>query len=78
MNKIVKMLIKETIHNNMIIHDKISMGDKYTIVDKNKKEILHISKKEYLHVLTSMTATASSCLLPTATDKCLRAEWQML
>ncbi len=43
MNKIVKMLIKETIHNNMIIHDKISTGDKYTIVDKNKKEILRIT-----------------------------------
>ena len=42
MNKIVKLLIKENIHNNMIIHDKISMGDKYSIINKNKKEILYI------------------------------------
>lgn len=42
MNKIIKMLISETIHNNLIIHDKIAMGDKYIVVDKNRRQILTI------------------------------------
>ena len=42
MNKVIKMLIKEIIHNNILIHTKISMGDKYTVFDKNGHEVLSI------------------------------------
>lgn len=42
MNKVIKMLIKEAIHNNLIIHEKIAMGDKYIVIGKNKKQILTI------------------------------------
>ena len=42
MNKIIKMLISETIHNNLIVHDKIAMGDKYTVIDKNRRQILTV------------------------------------
>ena len=42
MNRVIKMLIIETIHNNIIIHDKIATGDKYIILDKNRREILSI------------------------------------
>ena len=42
MNKIVKMLIKETIHNNIVSHTKTPSGDKYTIFDKNRNEILSV------------------------------------
>ncbi len=42
MNKIIKMLIKETIHNNRISHKALSIGDKYTIFDKQGYEILTV------------------------------------
>ena len=42
MNKVIKMLIKEIIHNNMLIHTKLNIGDKYAIFGKNGNEILHI------------------------------------
>ena len=42
MNKIVKMLIKETIHNNIVIHTRTPSGDKYAIFDKNRNEILSV------------------------------------
>ena len=42
MNKIIKMLIKEIIHNNIVIHTKTSAGDKYSIFDKNRNEILTV------------------------------------
>ena len=42
MNKVIKMLIKEIIHNNILIHNKISTGDKYTVFDKNGHEVLSI------------------------------------
>ena len=42
MNKVIKMLIKETIHNNIIIPTKMNTGDKYTIFDKSGHEILSI------------------------------------
>lgn len=42
MNKVLKMLIIETIHNNIIINNKITTGDKYTVFGKNKQEILSV------------------------------------
>ena len=43
MNKIIKMLIKETIHNNILHHEKTNMGDKYTIFDDKNNEILCVN-----------------------------------
>ena len=42
MNKIIKMLITETIHNNRLIRTSVPMGDKYTIIDKSRNEILSV------------------------------------
>lgn len=42
MNKVIKMLIKETIHNNIIITTKMNTGDKYSIFDKSGHEILSV------------------------------------
>ena len=42
MNKIIKMLIKETIHNNRLVHKATNIGDKYIIIDKNGNEILSV------------------------------------
>ena len=42
MNKVIKMLIKETIHNNLVIPIKMPTGDKYTIFDKSGHEILSV------------------------------------
>ena len=42
MNKVLKMLIKETIHNNMIRHNQTNIGDVYTIYGKNGTEILSV------------------------------------
>lgn len=42
MNKVLKMLIKEIIHNNILHHEKTNTGDKYTIFDNSSKEILSI------------------------------------
>jgi len=42
MNKIIKMLIKETIHNNRLVHEATNTGDKYIIIDKNGNEILSV------------------------------------
>ena len=42
MNKILKMLIKEAIHNNVLIHTKMNTGDRYTIFNKNGDEILSV------------------------------------
>ena len=42
MNKVIKMLIKETIHNNIIIPTKMNTGDKYSVFDKSGREILSI------------------------------------
>lgn len=42
MNKILKMLVKEVIHNNMISTVKTNRGDEYKIFDKNKREILSV------------------------------------
>lgn len=42
MNKIIKMLIKENIHNNLLHHDRIDTGDKYTIFNQHGKEILSV------------------------------------
>ena len=36
------MLIKEAIHNNVLIHTKMNTGDKYTIFDKKGEEILAV------------------------------------
>lgn len=42
MNKILKMLIKEAIHNNILIHAKTNTGDKYTIFDKYGNQVLSV------------------------------------
>lgn len=42
MNKILKMLIKEIIHNNIVTHIKTVSGDRYAIFDKNRNEILSV------------------------------------
>ncbi len=42
MNRIIKMLIKEAIHNNVLIHTKINTGDRYTIFDRSGDEILSV------------------------------------
>ena len=43
MNRIVKMLIKEIIHNNMLHHTKDNTGDRYTVFDKNGHEVLFVN-----------------------------------
>ena len=42
MNRVIKMLIKETIHNNILRHEKMNTGDKYRIFDQDGREILSI------------------------------------
>ena len=42
MNKVIKMLIKETIHNNIIVPTAINTGDKYSVFDKSGHEVLSI------------------------------------
>jgi len=42
MNKIIKMLIKETIHNNRLVRTAVPAGEKYTIFDKAGHEILSV------------------------------------
>lgn len=43
MNKVIKMLIKETIHNNIVVPNKMNTGDKYSVFDKSGREILTIT-----------------------------------
>lgn len=42
MNKIIKMLIKETIHNNRLVRAAVPAGEKYTVFDKSGHEILSV------------------------------------
>ncbi len=42
MNKIIKMLIQETIHNNRLVRTAVPMGEKYIVLDKNGHEILSV------------------------------------
>ena len=42
MNKVIKMLIKEIIHNNILTHTKMHTGDKYSVFNKNGTEILSV------------------------------------
>ena len=42
MNKILKMLIQENIHNNILVHKIVAAGDKYTITNKHGDEILSV------------------------------------
>ncbi len=42
MNKVIKMLIKEIIHNNLLAHIKTASGDRYVIFAPNGTEILSI------------------------------------
>ena len=42
MNKIIKMLVKETIHNNRVNHQALNIGDKYTVFDKSGRQILYV------------------------------------
>lgn len=43
MNRILKMLIKEILHNNTIHHSKNNTGDKYTVFDQNGREIVSVN-----------------------------------
>ncbi len=43
MNKILKMLIKESIHNNLLTHIKNNTGDKYIIFNRDGREILSVN-----------------------------------
>jgi len=42
MNKVIKMLIKEIIHNNILVHTRMNTGDKYSVFNKNGREILSV------------------------------------
>ena len=42
MNKIIKLLIKENIHNNLLNITKTNIGDKYTIFNHKKQEVLSV------------------------------------
>ena len=42
MNKVLKMLIKETIHNNRLYHERNNTGDKYTVFSNHGLEILSV------------------------------------
>lgn len=42
MNKIIKMLIKESIHNNILTRIHNNTGDRYIIFDTNGREILSV------------------------------------
>ena len=42
MNKVIKMLIKEIIHNNILAHLKTTSGDKYIVINPNGNTILSI------------------------------------
>lgn len=43
MNKVIKMLIQELIHNHILVYSKNNTGDKYTIFDKQGNEILSVN-----------------------------------
>ena len=43
MNKIIKMLVKESIHNNILTHITNTVGDKYIIFDDTGHEILSVN-----------------------------------
>lgn len=43
MNKVIKMLIKEIIHNNILKQTQMNTGDKYSVFDKSGHEILSIT-----------------------------------
>ena len=42
MNKILKMLVQESIHHNMLTRIKAPTGDRYIIFDKSGREILSV------------------------------------
>jgi len=42
MNKVIKMLIKEVIHNNVMVLTVMSIGDKYSVFDNSGREVLSI------------------------------------
>lgn len=42
MNKIIKMLIKETIHNNRLVATSVPVGEKYAVFDRTGHEIMSI------------------------------------
>nr|MBQ0091224.1 hypothetical protein [Candidatus Enterousia merdequi] len=42
MNKIIKILIKEIIHNNIVTPTQTNSGEKYSVFTKNGKEILSV------------------------------------
>ena len=43
MNRILKILTKEIIHNNLLHHTKDNTGDKYIVFDKNGNEVLSVN-----------------------------------
>lgn len=42
MNRVIKILIKEIIHNNMLKQIQLNTGDKYTVFDRNGNEIISV------------------------------------
>ncbi len=42
MNKVLKMLVKETIHNNRLYHERDDNGDKYTVFNNHGHEVLSV------------------------------------
>lgn len=42
MNKVLKMLVKETIHNNRLYHERDNNGDNYTIFNNHRHEVLSV------------------------------------
>lgn len=43
MNKVIKILITESIHNNILIASKTQTGDRYIILNKQDQEILSVN-----------------------------------
>ena len=43
MNRILKILTKEIIHNNLLHHTTNNTGDKYTVFDKNGNEVISVN-----------------------------------
>ena len=42
MNKVLKMLVKETIHNNRLYHERDANGDNYTVFNNHGHEVLSV------------------------------------
>lgn len=43
MNRILKILVKEIIHNNLIHHTTDTTGDRYTVFDQSGNEVISVN-----------------------------------